>query len=148
MATEFTSTAEVHAAPEAVWKVLATPTRWPGWTDSIETVELLDGVFEQGARVRISQPRLRTAVWTVTEYHPGRGFTWKSSTPGVVTTGEHEVLPAGEHARLRVAVRHTGPAAGLAGLLFGSRTRRYLTMEAEGLRAAAEQRSQADSATT
>src|SRR5699024_10751663 len=89
MATEFATTAEVRAAPEAGWKMLAAPTRWPGWTTSIETVELLDGVFEQGARVRISQPRLRTAVWTVTEYRPGRGFTWRSSAPGVVTTGEH-----------------------------------------------------------
>ncbi|WP_324651789.1 SRPBCC family protein [Georgenia sp. H159] len=144
MDTEAMTTTEVEAPVGEVWAVLTAPDRWPTWTASMDEVELLDGRFGPGARVRVVQPRLRPAVWTVTDYDEGSRFTWTSTSPGVTTTGEHVLVPVGpDRTELRLRLRHEGPLAWLAHLLFGSRTRRYVALEADGLKRAAEQRARA-----
>ena len=66
-------------------------------------------------------------------------FTWSSSTLGVVTTGRHVVQPRpGDRAALLLSLEQTGLLAGPIGLLFGAKIRRFLAIESEGLRAAAE----------
>lgn len=140
MKPEFTTTVEINAPCNAVWEVLATPELWPRWTTSMTQVAMLDGKFGDGAQVRTIQPGLRPAVWTVTEFRPGTGFTWTSRAPGVTTTGEHVVIPMStDRTRLRLRLWHSGALARVVYLLFGGRTRRYVTLEAEGLKQAAEQ---------
>lgn len=67
MGNEVSRTVETDAPSSAAWGVLAAPERWPQWTTSMDAVDLLDGRFGPGARVRIRQLRIRTAVWTVIE---------------------------------------------------------------------------------
>jgi uncharacterized membrane protein len=134
---------EVHIAADAatVWRIMTDFEAWPEWTASITSARRLDSIpLGLGSQVRIEQPKLQPATWTVTAWQPDHGFTWVSQSPGVRVTAEHRIapLPEGCHVTLRV---HFGGAMGwLIGLLAGKLTRRYLQMEASGLKAKAEAR--------
>lgn len=133
---------EVDAAPAVLWEVLAHPQGWPEWTASIDSVEMLDAGLALGSRVRISQPGMRPLVWTVSEFEPGHVFTWTSTVGGVTTVGSHTVsaLDGGGRSRLALGLTQRGALAPLVGLLLGRRTRRYVGLEAAGLKSAAEDR--------
>ncbi len=137
---QYETTIEVGAPAEATWAALTDVVRWPQLTASMQAVEPLDGeVLSLGARVRVKQPGMPSMVWTVTELEPGVGFSWRCTSPGISTEGTHRVEPAaGGGSRLTLGIRQSGPLAGLVGALTGSRTRRYVGMEAEGLRRGAE----------
>ncbi|MFF5263385.1 SRPBCC family protein [Actinomadura viridis] len=130
---------DIDASPETVWAHLIDIEHWPESTASVTRVERLDdGPFGIGTRARMHQPRLPAAIWTVTGFEPGRSFTWESRTPGVVTTGGHFLDPRGDTVSLRLTLDQKGLAAPLASLLYGRLTRRYVTMEAEGLKRRSE----------
>jgi hypothetical protein len=78
-------------------------------------------------------------VWRVTEVRDGESFVWETRTPGVRTVGFHrlDADPDGG-TRIIIGVDHAGPLAWLVGALSGRRTRRYLKLEAAGLKAASE----------
>ncbi|MHA6624285.1 SRPBCC family protein [Pseudonocardia sichuanensis] len=130
---------DVRASAERVWAVLADPESWPRWTESMREVRLLDGDLGLGSRVRIVQPKLLPMEWTVTEVVPGAVLTWIAAGPGLRTTGTHSVRsrPDGT-ARLRLGLTHRGLLAPVVAGLYGRRSRRYVELEADGLRAAAE----------
>jgi uncharacterized protein YndB with AHSA1/START domain len=130
---------EIAASPARVWEVYADVERWHEWTDSITSVELLDGPLRVGARARVRQPRLPVAVWTVQEYDEGRVFVWTARGPGLRTTGTHLVEPSGDGARATARLDQEGPLGGLMGRLTRGLTERYLAMEAAGLKARSEQ---------
>jgi uncharacterized protein YndB with AHSA1/START domain len=127
---------DIDAAPEAVWEVLADVERWPEWTPSMTLLRRLeDGPFGLGSTVRVRQPRLPQAVYTITDYEPGQTFTWATRSPGVKTVGGHHVVPRGDgHATVRLTLDQTGVLAPLAGLFSARLARRYVTLEAEGLK--------------
>ena len=127
---------DIDAAPEAVWAVLADVERWPEWTRSMTLVRRLeDGPFGKGSTVRVRQPGLLPAVYTVTEYEPGQAFSWAAKAPGVTVTGDHHVGPRGDgQAAVRLAVRLTGVLAPLVAPFAARRVRRYVAMEGEGLK--------------
>jgi len=136
---DFTVTRTIAAPPETVWEILADVGRWPEWTDSIAGVERLDaGPLAVGSRVRIRQPRLPPAVWRVTAWEPGRRFTWVARGPGFRTVADHVLRPDGDGCTAEHRIRYEGMLGGLAGLVFGRITARYLGMEADGLRARSE----------
>lgn len=135
MRTEVTFT--VDAPPERVWTILADVQGWPRWTASMREV-VIDGPLQVGAVARIRQPRLPATAWTVTEVVPGRSFTWRSTAPGSLAVGEHEVTATGEAtSQVRLALEQSGPLGSLIGLLYRSLTKRYVQMEADGLAAEA-----------
>lgn len=108
-------------------------------TDSIDRVELLDRPLALGGRARVHQPRLRPAVWTVTAFAENRTFTWESRSPGVRTVAAHDIVPRPDGTvSVRLTLDQTGPLAPVASLLLGRLSRRYVTMEANGLKAKAE----------
>lgn len=133
---------EVQATRERLWQVVSDVIRWPEWTPSMTSVEFVheDGL-KVGATVRIRQPRLRPLTWTVSAYEPGRMFAWQCTAAGVLTVAEHLIEPVGTGAsRLTLTLEQTGLLARPMVLLAGRQTLRYMTMEADGLRAAAERR--------
>jgi len=78
-------------------------------------------------------------AWRVTEIRDGESFVWEARSPGVRTVGFHRLdANPGGGTRITIGVEHTGPLAGLVGALTGARTRRYLELEAAGLKAASE----------
>ena len=107
---------EINASAERVWAALVDVERWPDWMASYTSVERLSqGPLTVGSAARVRQPGLSAATYTVTELVPGVEFTWSSTAVGVRTTGRHVV--------------HTRP---------DDRAALTLSIESEGLRAAAE----------
>lgn len=143
------STIEIDASPEVVWRVFADVEQWPAWTASVRRVTPLDGAdLAVGRRFEIRQPPFPRLVWTVTELDPGRSWTWRQRSPGATTSAVHEVAPldGGRRTLVRQRIDQRGPGGVLVGLLSRGLTRRYLTMEAEGLKQASEAEGQAGSA--
>ena len=131
---------DVAASPDRVWDVLVDVERWPEWTDSVSSVRLLDaGALAVGSRVEISQPRIPTGTYTVTELDPGSGFAWQLRQPGSIVAARHECasLPDGG-TRVELTVVMSGVVGGLVGRLYRTLTERYLAMEVAGLKARAE----------
>lgn len=132
------STADIPAPVDAVWAVLADVERWPEWTPTMRTVELLDGApLAPGTRVRIAQPRLPVLVWIVDEVRPGPerwGFSWVSGPAAGRTRATHEltVLPDGG-TRVALGLDQRGLSAVFGALTTGI-TKSYLRTEAESLR--------------
>jgi len=136
---EFIVRSEIAAPPETVWAILADLERWPEWTASMQSVKRLDSeAIGTGSRVRVLQPKLRPAVFTVTEWLPNRNFTWTSSTPGVTTVAGHLLEPATGGCKLTLSLRFDGLFGGLAGRLFRGLIQRYMAMEANGLKQSSE----------
>jgi uncharacterized membrane protein len=133
---------EVAVPAAAVWDVYADVERWPEWTASITRIEALDGSeLAVGKRFAIKQPRLPRLVWTVSALEPGVAWTWQQGSPGGLTLAVHEVVPLGpERTLVRQRIDQRGPIGTLVGALMRRTTRRYLALEAEGLKARCEHR--------
>jgi uncharacterized membrane protein len=137
---KFETTIEINAPADAVWDVLQDVERWPEWTQSIDAVELVGGgPLAVGSAVKIRQPRLPLATWTVTDVRPGCAFTWVATAPGVHSTATHEITATGNGAvTARLDLDQRGPLGWLIGTVYGRMTRRYIGMEAAGLKARSE----------
>jgi polyketide cyclase/dehydrase/lipid transport protein len=125
---------------DRAWAALTGVTTWPRWTKSISAVMPLDGTdVRPGNRFRIKQPGLPWMVWQVNDVRDGVYFTWEARSPGVRTVGTHELRhnPDGT-TQITIGVEQSGLLSGLIGVLRGGRTRRFLEMEAAGLKAASE----------
>jgi uncharacterized membrane protein len=71
---------DIDAPASTVWRVVADVARWPEWTPSVRSVDRTSaGPLVVGERVVVSQPRLPTTTWTVTEVAEGRSFTWTAT---------------------------------------------------------------------
>lgn len=135
----YETSVRIAAPARSVWDVLIDVERWPEWTESMSTVKRLeDGPFGVGGTARITQPKMRPALWTVTECDPGRSFTWASTSPGVRVVAGHQLEEQDGVTTATLSVQMSGVLAGLAGVLVGSRVRGYVQMEAAGLRARSE----------
>jgi uncharacterized membrane protein len=136
----FQASIEVAAPAAEVFATYADVERWPSWTSSVTSVELIDpGPLRIGSHARIKQPKLPVAVWQVTSLVPGREFSWQAMGPGVLTTGTHRVTPAGDgRATVTAVLVQAGPLGVLAGLMTWRLTRRYLRLEVRGLKAYCE----------
>jgi uncharacterized protein YndB with AHSA1/START domain len=137
---EFETTVEINATPEQVWNTLIAVERWPEWTASITAVEPLDSdQLKLGTKVRIKQPRMPALVWEITKFEPGVSFDWVASSPGVKTVAAHRIT-AVDNARVLVthAIHQSGAFAPIAALLTAGTTRRYVQMEANGLKLRSE----------
>lgn len=138
---EFTTSATATAPKDACWAVLTDVADWPNWTASITSVTPVDDAdLAVGRRYRLEQPGMPALTWTVTTLDDGTAFDWEARSPGVHTVGWHRLTADGEGTRIDVGVRQTGPLAWLVGLLTGGKTRRFIAMEAAGLKAAGESR--------
>ncbi len=132
----------IAAAPERVWRLISDVRHWPQLLPAtVNSVTPLhpDRPEEVGARYVMEQPRLPRATWELTEWAPDRRFVWRSTMPGVTTTGSHDVegLPDGT-TRATLAIDWSGPLAGLVRLAYGRLTQRYVDIEGGNLKLRAE----------
>ena len=127
---------DIAAPRDHVWAVMSDVERWSEWTASVSSIERLDqGPFRVGSRTRNRQPRLPPAVWTVTALEPGRSFEWQNTAPGIRSVASHRVEAVGEHAsRVTLSISWSGRLAPVFRRLFGKLSRRYVEMEAQGLK--------------
>ena len=134
---------DIDAPASVVWDVFSDVERWPEWTASVTRLVALDGPgIEVGKRFEIKQPRMPKLVWVVTDVSPGRSWTWVQRSPGGLTEASHEVTVLSDgRARVGQRLDQRGPVGALVGLLMRRMTRRYLDLEAEGLKSRSEQTS-------
>jgi ligand-binding SRPBCC domain-containing protein len=136
------SAVRIDAPASVVWNVFSDVERWPEWTASVTRLVALDGPgIAVGKRFEIKQPRMPKLIWEVTEVTPGTSWTWVQRSPGGLTLARHEVVAESDGRTLvRQQIDQRGPAGALVGLLMRRMTKRYLEIEAAGLKARSEQR--------
>jgi hypothetical protein len=134
---------EIAATTRFVWDVFVDVARWPEWTASVQRLVPLDGpAIEVGNRYEIKQPRLPNVTWEVTEVEPGVSWTWCQRSPGATTFASHELVALGpERTLVRQRIRRQGPLGVVVGVLTRRLTKRYLDLEARGLKARSEEAS-------
>lgn len=139
---------EIDASPQLVWDVFSEVERWPEWTASVTSLVGRDGhALEVGRRFAIKQPGMPKLVWKVTEIDPGSSWTWEVRSPGASTVARHYVtgLPGGR-TLVRQQLDQRGVLGALVGRLMVNKTKRFLELEAQGLKARSEQLSRANGA--
>lgn len=135
------SSIEIAAPAPLVWQVFTDVERWPEWTASVTRLEAVDGAgLAVGKRFAIKQPRMPRMVWEVTQVADGNSWTWVQRSPGGTTVARHEVIPMrDDHTLVRQEIDQTGPVGALVGRLMVRMTKRYLELEAQGLKTRSEQ---------
>jgi uncharacterized membrane protein len=137
---------EIDAPPQLVWDVFSDVEHWPDWTASVTSLVGLDGpAVAVGRRFAIKQPGMSKLVWKVTEIDPGSSWTWVQRSPGVLVSACHDVIAQpGGRTLVRQQLDQGGVLGGLVGRLMVKKTKRFLELEAQGLKARSEQLSRAD----
>ena len=136
---EFSTTVDIAAPPSRVWEVMRDVERWHEWTASITSIERLDeGPLKVGSGARVRQPKLLSARFEVTVLEEGRGFDWRTRSAGVTAVGQHWIQPIGAGCRVTLSVVYGGALGWLVARVYADLTRRYLAMEAEGLKRRSE----------
>ena len=137
---------EIDAPPHLVWEVFSDVQRWPEWTESVTSLVGRDGSdLAVGKRFAIKQPGMSKLVWKVTEIDPGASWTWVQRSPGVRVTARHWVTAQpGGRTLVRQQLEQRGALGALVGRMMAKKTRRFLELEAQGLKARSEELSRAD----
>jgi uncharacterized membrane protein len=137
---------EIDAPPQLVWEVFTDVERWPRWTASVTSLVGLDGPgLAVGRRFAIKQPGMQKLVWQVTEIDAGSSWTWVQRSPGVNVVARHYVSARPDGGTLvRQQLDQGGALGALVGRLMVKKTKRFLELEAQGLKARSEQLSRAD----
>jgi len=137
---------EIDAPAQLVWEVFSDVERWPQWTRSVTSLVALDGPgLAVGKRFAIKQPGMGKLVWKVTEVGPGEAWTWVQRSPGVLVTARHDVIAQpGGRTLVRQELEQRGVLGALVGRLMAKKTKRFLELEAQGLKARSEQLSRAN----
>lgn len=129
----------IAAPPDLVWSVVTDVERWPDLASTMTSVVRLDdGPFRLGSQARIKQPAQPEAVWTVTEFAAGEGFTWETRRAGLRMAGVHRVTPSGTGSTNHLAIDAEGPLAVLFGILLRPLIRKALEEENAGFKARCE----------
>ena len=133
-------TVSIDAPADLVWNVFIDVEHWPEWTASVTRLTGLDGPeLAVGRRFEIDQPRLPTLRWEVTEVVPGSSWTWVQRSPGGVTAARHDVVKTTEGTSVvRQELDQRGFVGVTVAVLMRRMTKRYLTMEGQGLKARCE----------
>lgn len=139
---------EIDAPPQLVWDVFTDVEHWPDWTASVTSLVGLDGpALAVGRQFAIKQPGMPKLVWKVTELDPGASWTWVQSSPGARVTARHDVIARpGGRTLVRQQLDQSGVLGALVGRLMVNKTKRFLDLEGQGLKARSEQASRADGA--
>jgi uncharacterized membrane protein len=134
------SSIEIDAPASLVWDVFSDVERWPEWTESVTRLVPIDGPgIAVGKRFEIRQPRMPKLVWQVIAVNPGTSWSWMQRSPGGSTIARHDVIAETDARTLvRQELEQRGPIGSLVGLLMRRMTKRYLELEAQGLKAQSE----------
>jgi uncharacterized protein YndB with AHSA1/START domain len=142
---QFSITTDIEAPPEVVFAVLSEIERWPEWTPTVTRVERLGdsgAPLALGSRLRIVQPKVPPAEWTVTALEPGRGFRFVSRSPGATVEADHwaEPMGVGNRSRVTLSVTFSGFLGRAIGWMMRGLNQRYIAQEAAGLKRRSEER--------
>lgn len=136
----FQQSIDIEAPRQRVWDVLADLEGWPQRIETVDVVELLTPApVGTGSRVRLKQPRLPEGTWEVTAWDPPSYFEWRQQSGGVTTVAGHRVDALEEgRSRLTLTLEMRGLLVPVFGRIYRDLTNRYMTIEAQGMKRAAE----------
>jgi hypothetical protein len=123
------------APPGTVWKILADVERWHAWTPTVlQIAPITSDGLHPGARYRVTQPKLRPAVYEVTECTPEDGFTWIQKLPGGFLAAGHRIAPVEGGTEVELSFQSIGLFPGVVSWMFSKRIREYVATEAKCLK--------------
>lgn len=123
------------ARPEEVWRVLTDVEHWRDWTPTVIDIKpLLSAPMQRGARYRVVQPKLRPAVYEVTEYVPNQRFAWEQKLPGGVLVADHRITSRNGATEVELSFESHGLLANVVATVFSKMIARYVATEAVSLK--------------
>ena len=136
----FEKSIEIDAPQQRVWEMLSDIPAWPERIETVDTVELLTPApITTGSRVRLRQPKLPEGVWDVTVWDAPSYFEWTQKATGMTTVAGHRVDALGDgRSRLTLTLDMRGFLTAIVGVFYTGLTKRYLDLETEGMKRAAE----------
>ena len=136
----FEKSIEIDAPRQRVWDVLIDFDAWPQRIRTVDSVEILTPApIAIGSRVRLKQPKLPEGTWDITVWDAPSSFEWTQRASGATTVAGHRVEALGEgRARLTLTLEMRGFLVPIMALFYTNLTNRYMNLEAEGMKRAAE----------
>ena len=135
----FEQSIEIDAQQQRVWDVLSDLEAWPKRIETVDTVELLTPPpVAVGSRVRLKQPKLPEGTWEITVWDAPSYFEFRQKSGGIIIVAGHRVDAVEEgRSRLSLSLVMRGLLTVMA-LFYKGVTNRYMTIEAQGIKRAAE----------
>ena len=135
----FEQSIDIDAQQQRVWEVLSDVEAWPQRIETVDLVELLTPApMGEGSRVRLKQPKLPEGTWEVTVWDAPSYFEFRQKPGGVTSVAGHRVEALEEgRSRLTLTLDMRGLLVPVA-LFYKGLTNRYMTVEAQGMKRAAE----------
>jgi uncharacterized membrane protein len=135
----FEESIEIEAHQQRVWDVLSDVEAWPKRIETVDSVELLTPApLAVGSRIRLKQPKLGEGIWVLTVWDAPSYFEWRQKSTGITSVAGHRVEALEEgRSRLTLSLDMSGPLIPVA-LFFRGLTDRYMNLEAQGIKRAAE----------
>lgn len=122
------------ARPDPIWRILADVEHWPNWTPTVQEIKPLGNTgLRVGAQYRVTQPKLRPAVYEVSECTPNKAFTWVHKLPGGTMIADHRLVPHNGGTEVELSFASKGLLADLASMIFSRLIREYVATEARSL---------------
>ena len=137
---QFEKSIDINAPQQRVWDVLSAIEGWPQRIETVDSVELLTPApITEGSRVRLKQPKLPEGTWDITVWDAPSYFEWTQKMTGATSVAGHRVdaLEAGR-ARLTLTLDMRGFLIAIIAVFYRDLTNRYMNLEAEGMKRAAE----------
>lgn len=135
----FEQSIDIDAQQQRVWDVLTDLEAWPRRIETVDAVELLTPPpMAEGSRILLKQPKLGEGTFDITVWDPPSYFEMRQKSSGITTIAGHRVEMLEENrSRLTLSLDMRGPMIPVAALFRGL-TNRYMTIEAQGMKLAAE----------
>ena len=136
----FEKSIDINAPQQRVWEVLSAIEAWPARIETVDSVELLTPApITKGSRLRLRQPKLPEGTWDITVWDAPKYFEWVQKAPGATISAGHRVEALGDgRARLTLTIDMRGLLVPITGRFYKDLTNRYMNLEAEGMKRAAE----------
>jgi len=136
----FEESIDVEAGQQRVWDVLSDIEGRPSHIETVDVVELrTPGPVAEGSRVRLKQPKLPEGEWEITVWDPPSYFEFRQKSGGVTNVAGHRVEALAEaRSRLTLSLDMQGLLVPVVALFYKDLTKRYMTIEAQGMKSAAE----------
>jgi hypothetical protein len=136
----FEQSIDIDAGQQRVWDVLGDLEAWPQRIETVDVVELLTPApVGEGSRVRLKQPKLPEGIWEVTVWDAPSYFEFRQQSGGVTAIAGHRVEALEEgRSRLTLTLEMRGLLVPVVAVFYKGLTNRYMTIEAQGMKRAAE----------
>ncbi|HKY46968.1 MAG TPA: SRPBCC family protein [Acidimicrobiia bacterium] len=136
----FEQSIDIDAEQQRVWDVLSDLEAWPRRIETVDVVELLTPApIGPGSRILLKQPKLPEGTWEVTVWEAPSYFEWRQKSGGISSVAGHRVESlARVRSRLTLSLDMRGLAIPMIGLFYKGLVNRYMSIEADGMKIAAE----------